>query len=46
MASLNRHVLLMVLSTLVPLLLMAAVLASVLIKKEREGTERELRDSA
>jgi PAS domain S-box-containing protein len=30
----------------VPLLLLAVLLASVLVKKEREGTERELRDSA
>jgi PAS domain S-box-containing protein len=46
MASLNRHVLLVVLSALVPLLLVAVVLALVLVKKEREGTERELRESA
>lgn len=38
MASLNRHVLLVVLSALVPLLLVAIVLALVLVKKEREGT--------
>ncbi len=46
MASLNRHVLLVVLSALVPLLLMAVMLAFLLVKKEREGTERELRESA
>jgi PAS domain S-box-containing protein len=46
MASLNRHVLLIVLSALVPLLVTAAALAFVLVKKEREGTERELRESA
>jgi PAS domain S-box-containing protein len=46
LTSLNRHVLLIVLSALVPLLVAAAALAFVLVKKEREGTERELRESA
>jgi PAS domain S-box-containing protein len=46
MAPLNRHVLLIVLSALVPLLLMAVALAYVLVNKEREGTERELRENA
>jgi PAS domain S-box-containing protein len=46
MASLNRHVLLVVLSALLPLLLMAGVLAYVLVKKERDSTERELRERA
>jgi PAS domain S-box-containing protein len=46
MASLNRHVLLVVLSALLPLLAVAGVLAFVLVKKERENTERELRESA
>ena len=46
MRSLNRHVLLVVLSALVPLLAVAAVLAYLLVEREREGTERELRIGA
>ena len=44
--SLNRHVLLVVLSALLPLLAVAAALAFVLVDKERKNTERELQDSA
>ena len=44
--SLNRHVLLVVLSALVPLFLVAAALAWLLVERERENTERELRQSA
>ena len=44
--SLNRHVLLVVLSALLPLLAVAAVLAFLLVDKERKNTERELQESA
>ncbi|HEX6296981.1 MAG TPA: hypothetical protein VFZ74_10420, partial [Burkholderiales bacterium] len=46
MASLNRHVLLVVLSALLPLLAVAAVLAYLLVERDREHTERELQESA
>lgn len=39
MASLNRHVLLVVLSALLPLLAVAAVLAYLLVERDREHTE-------
>jgi len=44
--SLNRHVLLVVLSALVPLLAVAVVLAWLLVERDRESTERELQESA
>ena len=44
--SLNRHVLLVVLSALLPLLGVASVLAYVLVDKERRTTERDLQESA
>jgi len=44
--SLNRHVLLVVLSALLPLLAVASLLAYVLVDKERRSTERELQESA
>ena len=46
MRSLNRHVLLVVLSALAPLLAVAVVLAWLLVEREREGTERELQVGA
>jgi PAS domain S-box-containing protein len=46
MASLNRHVLLVVLSALLPLLAVAAVLAFLLVERQRSSTERELQESA
>ena len=44
--SLNRHVLLVVLSALLPLLAVATVLAFVLVDRERKNTERELQEGA
>ena len=44
--SLNRHVLLVVLSALLPLFAVATVLAFVLVEKERRATERELQENA
>ncbi len=46
MVSLNRHVLLVVLSALLPLLAVAVVLAVLLVEQARESTERELQESA
>ncbi|HZM33079.1 MAG TPA: ATP-binding protein [Burkholderiales bacterium] len=46
MRSLNRHVLLVVLSALVPLLAVAVALAFLLVEREREATEGELRVGA
>ena len=44
--SLNRHVLLVVMSALLPLLAVAVVLAYLLVEQARESTERELQESA
>ncbi|HYD56067.1 MAG TPA: ATP-binding protein [Burkholderiales bacterium] len=44
--SVNRHLLLVVLSALLPLLLVAAVLAYVLVDEKREATEHLLEESA
>ena len=44
--SLNRHVLLVVLSALLPLLAVAATLAYLLVEEERKSTERELQETA
>ncbi len=46
MRSLNRHVLLVVLSALLPLLAVAVALAYLLVERDRESTERELREGA
>lgn len=43
MASLNRHVLLVVLSALLPLRAVAAVLAYLLVERDREQTEESAR---
>jgi PAS domain S-box-containing protein len=46
MASVNRHLLLVVLSALLPLLLAAVVLAILLVQAERKSTEHGLQESA
>jgi len=44
--SVNRHLLLVVLSALLPLLLVAVVLSSFLVRHERDATEHALQENA
>ena len=46
MASVNRHLVLVVLSALLPMLLAGAVLAVLLVQKERQATEESLQEAA
>jgi signal transduction histidine kinase len=46
MASINRHLIIVVLSALLPLLVVSALLAILLVEKERGGTEHTLQESA
>ena len=46
MASINRHLIIVVLSALLPLLVVSALLAVLLVDKERGGTEHTLQESA